>query len=107
MSHRCTYHRMLTNLVIIYSIHCSKSSIRPSILMDGVPIAAKVVLEERVKRIEPGTVPTASVKCALEGLPLHVSRNSRNEQSFRHWTIRDYAEAYTSGRLTPTEVLSS
>lgn len=109
MSHRCSHHRMQTNLVMIHSIHCSNSSIRPFVILDGVPIAGKVVSEERVKRIEPGTEPTASVKCALEGLPLHDSRKSRDGEgkgSFRHWSIRDYAEAYNSGRVTPTEVLA-
>lgn len=61
-----------------------------------------------VQRLEPGTVPTASVKCAVEGLPVLVARRSKNggeeKQGFRHWTIRDYAHAYTSGRLTPTQV---
>lgn len=64
-----------------------------------------------VQRVEPGTTPTESVKSALEGLVPHMARQSstkaEEKQTFRHWTIRDYAQAYASGRLTPTQVLAT
>lgn len=72
--------------------------------------AAKCVTEEMVQRVEPGTAPAASVTCAVEGLPVHELKKSEKgveeKQSFRHWTIRDYAHAYSSGRLTPTQVVT-
>lgn len=61
-----------------------------------------------MQRVEPGTMPSVRVKSAVEGLEPHMARKSNSEvkekQRFRHWTIRDYAHAYTSGRLTPTQV---
>ena len=62
-----------------------------------------------MQQVEPGTLPTKSVKSAVEGLAPHETRNSKNniveeKQRFHHWTIRDYAHAYASGRVTPTQV---
>lgn len=69
---------------------------------------AEIVQEHMVQRVEPGTTPSVRVKSAVEGLEPHMARKSNSEvkekQRFRHWTIRDYAHAYTSGRLTPTQV---
>ncbi|KAG0628391.1 hypothetical protein M758_1G023100 [Ceratodon purpureus] len=68
----------------------------------------ELVQEHMVNRVEPGVMPTVRVKSAVEGLAPHMVRDANNKveekQGFRHWTIRDYAQAYTSGRLTPTQV---
>ena len=70
--------------------------------------AVELVQEHMVNRVEPGVMPTVRVKSAVEGLAPHMVRDANNKveekQGFRHWTIRDYAQAYTSGRLTPTQV---
>lgn len=71
--------------------------------------AARLVQEQMVLQVQPDTVPTDSVVSAVRCLPPQALDKVYNEvedkqYSFRHWTIRDYAQAYISGRLTPIQV---
>lgn len=61
-----------------------------------------------VRRLEPHTMPAVSVECGVNCLPPYVARNINKPvggvKGFGHRTIRDYAHAYSSGRITPTQV---
>lgn len=72
-------------------------------------LSARLVQEQMVLQVQPVTVPTDSVVSAVRCLPPQALDKVYNEvedkqYSFRHWTIRDYAQAYISGRLTPIQV---
>ncbi|XP_024366996.1 fatty acid amide hydrolase isoform X2 [Physcomitrium patens] len=66
------------------------------------------IQEQMVRRLEPHTMPAVSVECGVNCLPPYVARNINKPvggvKGFGHRTIRDYAHAYSSGRITPTQV---
>jgi hypothetical protein len=57
-------------------------------------------------RIPPPARVEAAVSCLppLKSEETAGSRKLQDKEGFRHWTIRDYAEAYRSGTVTPTMV---
>eukprot|EP01018_Ginkgo_biloba_P002379 Gb_15521 [translate_table: standard] len=64
-------------------------------------------LETAVNRVDEGTLPILSVASALECLPSYNASchwGSNSYDSFLYWTIRDYAHAYRTGRITPSNV---
>lgn len=48
--------------------------------------------------------PKERVAFALEHLPARQSHFQDDSPPFLYWKIRDYVEAYTTGRVTPTQV---
>lgn len=63
--------------------------------------------EASVRHLDEGSNPVDRVATAVECLPAFVTKvpHIHDESNpFLYWTIRDYAEAYSTGRTTPTEV---
>ncbi|KAL3700726.1 hypothetical protein R1sor_018748 [Riccia sorocarpa] len=58
-------------------------------------------VESRFIQVPHSTPPAERVKAALTSLP---SVKLHRQDSFRYWTIRDYADAYRNGSVTPTKV---
>jgi hypothetical protein len=60
--------------------------------------------EAAVKHFSEESDPTERVACALECLPATASPFQNKSLPFLYWKVRDYVEAYTTGRVTPTQV---
>lgn len=60
--------------------------------------------EDSVKLLSEEAVPADRVTSAFECLPPTSAHSEGTSSGFRHWTIRDYYEAYRSGQITPTQV---
>ncbi|KAG0583700.1 hypothetical protein KC19_3G156200 [Ceratodon purpureus] len=61
-------------------------------------------LEAVVKFFPEGSSSRERVAYTLECLPPPVSHFQNKSRPFLYWTVRDYVEAFTTDRLTPTEV---
>uniref|UniRef100_A0A7I4CHU1 Amidase domain-containing protein n=1 Tax=Physcomitrium patens TaxID=3218 RepID=A0A7I4CHU1_PHYPA len=60
--------------------------------------------EIAVKNFLDESDPKERVAFALEHLPARQSHFQDDSPPFLYWKIRDYVEAYTTGRVTPTQV---
>jgi hypothetical protein len=63
--------------------------------------------EASVRHLDEGSNPVDRVATAVECLPAFVTKVPHihdGSNPFLYWTIRDYAEAYSTGHTTPTEV---
>jgi len=67
--------------------------------------------DETVQLLEQGLSAPERVAAAVQSLPPYTATKSASDggehRQFQYATIRDYAHAYSSGRLTPTQVLQS
>ncbi len=60
-----------------------------------------------MRHLDEGSNPVDRVATAVECLPAFVTKVPHihdGSNPFLYWTIRDYAEAYSTGHTTPTEV---
>jgi hypothetical protein len=72
-----------------------------------INFAEEQVQERMVHRVEAGLTAAQRVAAAVQALPSYCeppSNRCSEKYKFRYWTIRDYKHAYTSGRVTPTQV---
>lgn len=72
-----------------------------------INFAEEQVQERMVHKVEAGSTSTQRVAAAVQSLPSYCeppSNRCSEKYKFRYWTIRDYEHAYTSGRVTPTQV---
>ncbi|XP_010547869.1 PREDICTED: fatty acid amide hydrolase-like [Tarenaya hassleriana] len=61
--------------------------------------------EKQVKNVDHDSSPSKRVKEAVDCLPWDTRNSTEGtEVGFRHWTVLDYARAYSSGDITPTMV---
>eukprot|EP00897_Mesotaenium_endlicherianum_P009557 jgi/Mesen1/862/ME000114S10943 len=61
--------------------------------------------EKAIQELDSNAKPTDRVERVIENLPAHVPSTSGAVSSgaFRYWRVRDYAHAYKSGDLTPSQ----
>jgi len=64
--------------------------------------------DETVQLLEQGLSAPERVATAVQCLPPYTAKsitsNGGDDLNFQYATIRDYAHAYSSGRVTPTQV---
>lgn len=64
-----------------------------------------VVDESLVVEVNETSSTTSRVEAALKCLPpIPVRTEDKNDYPYLYWTIRDYAEAYKSRQISPSEV---